>query len=569
MFPKSIRWQLPLSYAAIALLAALALGLVLLLTLRNYYTRLELDYLNSNAREIGAMLRKTLQSEGQPPLNPEAETKAFSFLSQARVRVLSPQRQVLIDSGPVEPRNMLAVAGIPFQQALPHPPEPAGPPQSPALSEATAMMTEAITSTSGVVFPPGGIADNDGLRLPDDYLIWIFSAGEARSRPASRPVYGEVRERREIRATLPTLPITGTPLDGRSVIWVNRSLYGFDLNPDVRFEARRSDQVVQQPFFDQQGHLLGYVELSEGPTYGWDIVEGVARGWAIASAVAVLLAAGVGLIISRRISAPLVALTDVTTRMAEGDLSSRANITRQDELGTLAHSFNEMAERVEGTVMTLRHFASDAAHELNTPLTALKTNLELAAHTANGEQATYFERSQGQIARLESLTKSLLELSRLEVGAANVEMSDVDLVKLAKEASEFYASRAEQVGIQFTLDLPRDPILVHGNAALLQRAIGNLLDNAIKFTPSGGAVALRVQRDGDRVRVTVEDTGIGIPAEDLPQLFGRFHRARNATGYPGNGLGLAIVKAIVEGHGGRVSAENTGRGARFSMWLLG
>ena len=123
--------------------------------------------------------------------------------------------------------------------------------------------------------------------------------------------------------------------------------------------------------------MEGYVELSEGPAIGREILTSVAWGWAGSSAVAVLIAAGVGWLISRRLSIPLLALTGATSRMAEGELSTRAQVVRKDELGQLATSFNEMAARVENTVVTLRRFVADAAHELHTPLTALRTNLDL------------------------------------------------------------------------------------------------------------------------------------------------------------------------------------------------
>lgn len=115
------------------------------------------------------------------------------------------------------------------------------------------------------------------------------------------------------------------------------------------------------------------------------------------------------------------------------------------------------------------------------------------------------------------------------------------------------------------LNLPPEPIEIKGQADQLRRAIGNLIDNAIKFTPEGGTVTIDLQRGDGSIELCVSDTGIGIPADDLPQLFSRFHRGRNAAGYPGNGLGLAIVKAIVEAHGGAVGAENTAQGTRFCI----
>jgi signal transduction histidine kinase len=359
------------------------------------------------------------------------------------------------------------------------------------------------------------------------------------------------------------------PPDFISFVPAVRTPYGFGLNAEVAADGRRSDQVVSQPFYDAEGRLLGYAELSQGPAYGREIVESVAWVWAGASGIAVLLAAGVGWLISRQLSAPLLALTEVTATMAAGNFSVRAAVKHDAprELGLLARSFNEMAEQVEETVVTLRRFVADAAHELHTPLTALRTNLELAG--ADAAQPAFVERAQTQVERLESLTRDLLDLSRLETGAGSGNFAPVALNTLVQETSELYASRAEQMGLAFSLELPDWAATVRGHEAHLRRALSNLLDNALKFTPEGGAVkvGLRPAPEDNSVELWIEDTGIGIPGEDVPQLFSRFHRGRNAAGYPGSGLGLAIVKAIAEAHGGQVTAVNTGQGACFRLRL--
>lgn len=294
--------------------------------------------------------------------------------------------------------------------------------------------------------------------------------------------------------------------------------------------------------YDRDNNLLGYVQLSDSPAYGTEIVDSVARALVGASAVAVVVAGGVGWFISKRISAPLLALTEVT---------------------------GKMAERVEKTVWTLRRFVADAAHELHTPLTALNTNLELAVTETNGAQRELFlQRAQAHLKRLETMTNNLLDLSRIETGTAEGERKPVELNALIRETSELYASRAEQAGVNFDVDLFVMPLYVEGNEGQLQRAVGGLLDNAIKFTNLGGDVGIRLRDCDTGAEITVEDTGIGILDEDLPQLFSRFHRGRNAASYPGNGLGLAIIKAIVEAHGGAVNVRSkAGRGTTVTLVL--
>jgi signal transduction histidine kinase len=193
--------------------------------------------------------------------------------------------------------------------------------------------------------------------------------------------------------------------------------------------------------------------------------------------------------------------------------------------------------------------------------------LELSAsETDESRRATLIDQAQQQAARLRELADSLLDLSRVEA-ARQAAFVAVNLNDLLRDLSEPYASQAEQAGLTLSLDLTQDPIELRGDPAQLRRAIGNLLDNAIKFTPEGGTVTIGLKQDAGISELCVQDTGIGIPEDDLPQLFNRFHRGRNVANYPGNGLGLAIVRAIVEAHGGQVSAANTSPGARFCMRL--
>jgi signal transduction histidine kinase len=264
-----------------------------------------------------------------------------------------------------------------------------------------------------------------------------------------------------------------------------------------------------------------------------------------------------------RLTQPLVALTEATARMTRGDLSVRVDVPRSTELGALAESFNAMAGKVEGTVAALRRFAADAAHELHTPLSAMKTNLEL---THERPDESRLAEAVAQIARLEALADDLLDLSRLEVAEPAMH-EHVDVGILVAEVSEVYASRAEQAGVEFDLMVSDALPLVRGSASLLSRALSNLLDNAVKFTPSGGDVSLAARTREGTLELVVEDTGIGIPSEDLSALFSRFHRGSNTSGYPGSGLGLAIVKAIADVHLGTVRAENTSQGARFVFRL--
>ena len=540
MRAKSIRWRLTLSYAAIALLAALALGLVLLTTLRSYYQQREQEYLLSNAQGVTPKFAESIKA-GEPL---DVQAQGLAFLLQARVRVLGADKQVLADSG-LPDKLGIAVGAGKFTKAL------STADDLKAADRFTIIAIRAkpgqITDTLPVPVPPDG-EGGMSVPVPPDMpsgMSGQFFIGSQDVLTGTTVYYASMK-------------VAGTPM-------------GFEVNNDTGEQSGgRSDRVMDQPLYDTMGTLRGYVELSDGPAYGQEIVGSVARGWVIASLIAIVLAAAAGWLFSRRISKPIVALTQVTTQMAEGDLSTRANMAREDEIGTLARSFNEMADRVEATIITLRRFAADAAHELHTPLTALRTDIDLAVGSdEDTTQRDFLVRAQAQITRLELLTDGLLDLSRIEASDAARDFKPLDFTQLVEETSEIYASQAEQSGVSFSLDLPPERLSVYGDKDQLGRALGNLLDNAIKFTPEGGTVgvALHSLPDEKTVQLAIQDSGIGIPADDLPQLFSRFHRGRNAATYPGNGLGLAIVKAIIDTHHGQVAAENVGSGARFVLRL--
>jgi signal transduction histidine kinase len=172
-----------------------------------------------------------------------------------------------------------------------------------------------------------------------------------------------------------------------------------------------------------------------------------------------------------------------------------------------------------------------------------------------------------ELERLETLTRGLLTLSRLEAHSTKPECSEVDLTAIVHQAHGRYASRAEQAGIALAFDAATYPEIVQVDERQIVRVLDNLLDNALKFTPSGGTINLGLDSTRDSIHLSVTDTGIGIPEEDLPKLFSRFHRGRNAAAYPGNGLGLVIAKAIVEEHGGQIKVKSDPHGTQFIVHL--
>lgn len=555
MRPRSIRWQLPLSYAAIALVSVLSLGAVLLVILRSYYIQREYEFLEGNASTVSSAVYQMLDKD--TPLGIiRAQIASYSFLSQVRIQLIDANGEVLADSGVPYEHNMLSISAM--QQVEPNP----------------AARTEDTTSPFYIHMAPGDYRDLRAFSTSIEMPIGI-SMGGGTGDGARTEYYTPVITLDFIRISNAGVLIGDTAAsetddddEFTQTLPATSTLYGFGFSENMGRSGPRSSKFVEQALLDSNGQLLGTIILSDGPAYGRQIVSRVASVWLVAGVLAVLIAAGIGWLISRRITAPLIELTTTTTRMAKGNFSVRSNLTRNDEFGVLAKTFNEMARQVETTVITLRRFVADAAHELHTPLTALHTNLELALDETNWvTRRAYVERARAQLKRLVSLTDGLLDLSRIESGLARTQHKPVALSPLIQEISELHASRSEQAAINFILCLPPEPITVYGNATQLRCALNNLLDNAIKFTPPGQSVTVDVKQINGWVDIQVRDTGIGIPPDEISYIFSRFHRCRNAANSPGNGLGLAIVRGIVDAHKGRIKVRNTYPGTNFTLQL--
>jgi signal transduction histidine kinase len=515
---KSIRWRLPASYAVIALVAALSLGSMMLLVLRDYYADQELEYLYGNAGALKPILAELMLAD-TPQASLQDQVNGLAFLSQTQIKLYDTNGNIIADSGTPGSNQIVAVSG-----------------GAPLVGNVT-FSTRAdapVPQTRVLIFTAGD-------EVPKDIL------------PPEKQI------------------LPGSSMD--IVIPVSASPYGYGfVTRAERIPERRSSQVVSVLLI-ANGRKIGVLEFSNGPSYGADVVRSVTLAWLIASVFAIAIAALTGWFMSQRVTRPVGVLENATHRMEQGDLSTRVHLQneKQQEFVSLANSFNGMAEQVEQTVSTLRAFVADAAHELHTPLTALQANLELARDEKNASARTrYLTRVQEQAQRLEALVKSLLDLSRIEAAESRSEFAPVDLTQMVSEIGEQFASRAEQTRHEFTMDIAtQEPITVNGNETQLMQVLVNLLENALKFTPRQGSIALKLEQEENQAIITVTDTGIGIPPEDLPHLFERFHRGRNSSAFPGNGLGLAIVKAIVDVHGGTVQAHSNGKdtGSTFIITL--
>ena len=276
----------------------------------------------------------------------------------------------------------------------------------------------------------------------------------------------------------------------------------------------------------------------------------------------VALAVALGRLVSRNVVAPIASVTEAARHIAATeDLGRRIEVATHDEVGELAQHFNAMLDTLERSVAAQRQLVADASHELRTPITSLRTNIEVLAESdalPADERARLLADVEEQTTELGMLVADLIELARGDEPRSETE--DVRLDELVDEALTRARRHAPQV--RFEADL--QPVVVEGTRERLARAVNNLLDNAGKHSPPGGVVEVHVDVGGVRVR----DHGTGVDPDDLPHLFDRFYRGASSRGRPGSGLGLAIVRQVAEQHGGSVRVANAdGGGAEFVLAL--
>jgi heavy metal sensor kinase len=243
----------------------------------------------------------------------------------------------------------------------------------------------------------------------------------------------------------------------------------------------------------------------------------------------------------------------------------------EDEVARLARAFNELLDKLESAHGTQQRFLADASHELRTPLTVLRGEIEVALRRERPaeEYREVLESSREEIERLTKLTENLLSLARSDAGESIATREAVDVSALCGRVRDALAAQAEAKRIALSVDAA-EPICVNGDAVALERVCLNLTENAIRYTPAGESVMLRVIAEGNEAVLTVTDTGPGIGAEHLPHLFERFYRVDKARAreHGGAGLGLAIVEALVKAHGGTVAvASVVGHGTTFTVQL--
>jgi signal transduction histidine kinase len=284
---------------------------------------------------------------------------------------------------------------------------------------------------------------------------------------------------------------------------------------------------------------------------------GQTAAWA-SLAVIVVLALAMGLFMGRTILRRIDAITATAGEIMAGDLSRRMPVRADgDEFDALSERLNRMLERIAQLMAGMREVTDNVAHDLRSPLTRLRNRLEVTL-LHRRDEAEYRRAMEEAIRDADGLMgtfNAILQSSQAASGTVRAEMAPVDLSALVTRLGELYGPTAEDRDLGLTVDAP-DGVTVTGNRDLLAQAVGNLLDNAIKYTPTGGRIRLAVERGPDGTSLAVADTGPGIPVADRGRVTERFVRLGAARGTEGNGLGLSLVDAIARQHGARLALDD-------------
>jgi signal transduction histidine kinase len=299
-----------------------------------------------------------------------------------------------------------------------------------------------------------------------------------------------------------------------------------------------------------------------------DLLPGLLGAGTISFAASLIVAA----LLARWIARPLVALTHASEAMARGEFEQEIPVRRRDEVGRLATAFNRMAREVGRGHQQMRSLIANVSHDLKTPLTSILGFSQALRDGDLGGEANARETAtiiHDEAERVRALVDNLLFLSEIEAGQIPVQRNRVDVGVLVARSARRFARRFEEQGITFTLDAPETAEAL-GDAAKIERILDNLLDNALKYTPPAGIVTLRVDT-GERLSVTVSNTGSTIPAEELPRLFDRFYRLDRARSSRtrGSGLGLSIARELAGLMGGSLEVESEGGQTAFRLSLPG
>lgn len=337
------------------------------------------------------------------------------------------------------------------------------------------------------------------------------------------------------------------------------SMPGYEHKVRVIYEKTADGNIIEagHTLRDNDALMTRYRQ-----TFGWGVLGILALGSIVGWSLADRAMSGV-----KRVTQTAVSIAN------EGNLIHRVPVGNEGrEIRNLALAFNNMLERIQSLVSELREVTDNIAHDLRSPITRIRGVAETTL-TSNEKLDTYREMTATIIEecdRLVGMINTMLEITETQAGAANFEVAPVDIIKIVKDAHELFQPVAEDKNVTLELDVQNGvkTVLVPGDAVKLQRAMANLLDNAVKYTDYGGKVTVSVEQMQTQAKISVSDTGPGIDEKDITRIFDRFYRADTSRSTAGNGLGLSLAHAIVRAHKGKIVVESTpGKGSTFTIIL--
>jgi len=278
----------------------------------------------------------------------------------------------------------------------------------------------------------------------------------------------------------------------------------------------------------------------------------------------------IGWLMARKAMSGIKRITETAIRIGKHDFGQRVELTGDgEEISALARAFNDMLERIESLMKELHDITDNIAHELRTPITRIRCMAEsMLKYTENVDE--YMEVAALVIEASDDLIEmigTMLEIARTDSGAAGFALKPVNIQEIVEEAADLFLPAAEDKQINIIMNLLPEHVVVKADRSKLQRVVANLIDNAIKYTPSGGTISLSVNIAGKNVKIEISDTGKGMEEKDIPRIFDRFYRCDKSRSEPGNGLGLSLALSIVRALGGSISVKNTDPGASFTIVL--
>jgi len=352
---------------------------------------------------------------------------------------------------------------------------------------------------------------------------------------------------------LPGMPFTLVDSSGL-VIRGNHPYVPGQTVPETMLETGIPIQVGEQ--------TVGYLIMSPNPirenSPEREFVDRTSRVIAFSGLGAAIIALILGIILSRSISRPIRELTAATQAISQGELGQQVNVRNRDELGQLASAFNQMSTDLEHSIRSRKQMTADIAHELRTPLSVILGHADAVHDGVLPPSRENFEIIREEAGRLEHLIEDLRILSLVDAGELTLNRQPVELGSLLSEIITAFTPRARLKHITLKMDIEPDlhPILL--DASRINQIMGNILDNALRYTPENGQITLSARHTGDQIELALADTGPGVPDEDLPHIFDRLFRSDESRQRDsgGSGLGLSIARSLVQAHGGEIRAVN-------------